>query len=55
MCTRSGEEFGDRIGEVIVIKRSLYGLKTEARSYHEFVVDIILFDIGFQPSREDQA
>ena len=46
-----GAEFGTRCGAVVVIKRTLYGLKTASNSFCEYFRDF-LRDLGFTPSRE---
>ena len=51
--SQCGPEFGHKQGMRVVLKRALYGLKTAARSFHEFFGDF-LRTMGFKPSRADQ-
>jgi hypothetical protein len=47
------EEFGNKKGAVVILKRALYGLATASRSFHEFFGDC-LRRMGFKPTRADQ-
>ena len=49
----AGEQFGDKKGAIVVLKRALYGLKTASASFHKFLGDF-LREMGFEPTRADQ-
>lgn len=51
--SKDGPEFGDKQGAVVVVKKSLYGMKTAARAFHEFFADV-LRKMGCTLSRADQ-
>ena len=48
-----GAESGPICGAVVVLKRSLYGLKMASKSFHKYFGDF-LRDLGFIPSRVDK-
>jgi hypothetical protein len=49
----AGYEFGDRQGNVLVIVKALYGLRTSGARFHEKFADT-LKDMGFNPCKADQ-
>ena len=44
----AGSEFGEQEGNILVIKRALYGLKSSGLRWHERFADV-LRDMGFFP------
>jgi hypothetical protein len=48
----AGPEFGQRQGHVLSIHKSLYGLRTSGKRWHERFADT-LQDLGFKPSKAD--
>ena len=48
----AGSEFGDREGNVLVIVKALYGLRTSGARFHEKFADTLL-DMGFLPCKAD--
>jgi len=48
--TRAGPEFGAQQGCLLILKRTLYGLKTASPSFHKFFADCLL-RMGFTPAR----
>jgi hypothetical protein len=48
----AGSEFGDRAGNVLVIIKALYGLRTSGARFHEKFADTLL-DMGFLPCKAD--
>jgi hypothetical protein len=50
--TRAGPEWGDLEGCIMIVVRSIYGLKTSAARFHE-VLARSLMALGFKPSRAD--
>ena len=49
----AGPEFGPVLaGRVLIIVRSLYGLRTSAARFHEHLTDN-LWKLGFHPSKAD--
>ena len=50
---RAGEEFGDRHGSIVVIKKALYGLASSANMWRNLFADF-LRGLGFAPSRCDR-
>ena len=51
--TRCGQEFGINLqGKLAIIKKSLYGLKSSAASWHR-TMNNYLWSIGFKPSKGD--
>lgn len=51
--TRGGSEFGAQKGEVFLIERALYGLKSSGAAFRAFLAQT-LDKMGFQPSQADQ-
>jgi hypothetical protein len=51
--SKCGPEFGDQEGAIVTLQRTLYGLKTASRSFHEFFGDT-LQQMGFTPTQADQ-
>ena len=51
--SRSGPEFGDKEGSIVVLKIALYVMKTAARSFHEVLEDF-LWRHGFIQTQSDQ-
>eukprot|EP00957_Ditylum_brightwellii_P208693 15358546-Ditylum_brightwellii.AAC.1 len=49
----AGDQFGNKKGSTVVLKRALYGLKTALASFHQFLGDFLRV-MGFVPSRSDQ-
>ena len=48
----AGSEFGEQEGNILVIKRALYGLKSSGLRWHERFADV-LRDMGFFPCRAE--
>eukprot|EP00957_Ditylum_brightwellii_P065119 4939469-Ditylum_brightwellii.AAC.1 len=48
-----GDQFGNKKGSIVVLKRALYRLKTASASFHQFLGDF-LREIGFVPLMADQ-
>jgi Reverse transcriptase (RNA-dependent DNA polymerase) len=46
---KAGDEFGKRAGHLMVVRKSLYGLRTSGKSWHDLLFDT-LKDMGFTPS-----
>ena len=51
-CIRAGPEFGDRQGKYLIIYGSLYGLRSSAARWHEYLSET-LGKMGFKPSKAD--
>jgi hypothetical protein len=51
-CIRAGPEFGDRQGRYLIIYGSLYGLRSSAARWHEYLSET-LGKMGFRPSMAD--
>ena len=49
LWAQAGQEFGIREGKLIIIKRSLYGLKYSGPEFRAFLAEK-LYDIGFKSS-----
>jgi Reverse transcriptase (RNA-dependent DNA polymerase) len=49
---KAGDEFGKRAGHLMVVRKSLYGLRTSGKSWHDLLFDT-LKDMGFTPSLAD--
>jgi Reverse transcriptase (RNA-dependent DNA polymerase) len=49
---KAGPEFGPRAGHLMIIKKSLYGLRTSGKSWHDLLFDTLM-DMGFSPSKAD--
>lgn len=52
ICFIAGKEFGDHAGDLMVIDRACYGLRTSGKRYHDFFYDVMQ-KLGFQPSLAD--
>ena len=50
--TRAGWEFGSESGQIMLIVRALYGLKSSGASFRSYLADH-LWDIGYRPSQAD--
>ena len=48
----AGEGFGEREGNVLVINKALYGLRSSGARWHDCFADA-LREMGFLPSRAD--
>jgi hypothetical protein len=48
----AGEEFGDRQGHILIIRRALYGAKSSGKRWHERFSDVLRSE-GFVPSKAD--
>ena len=51
-CIRAGPEFGDRQGKYLIIYGSLYGLRSSAARWHEYLSETLV-KMGFKPSKAD--
>jgi Reverse transcriptase (RNA-dependent DNA polymerase) len=49
---KAGTEFGERAGHLMVVRKSLYALRTSGKSWHDLLFDT-LKDMGFPPSLAD--
>lgn len=49
---KAGPEFMEKEGHLMVVRKSLYGLRTSGKSWHALLFDT-LTDMGFTPSRAD--
>jgi len=48
----AGEEFGDRQGHVLVIKKALYGLRSSGKRWHDRLFDCLI-QLGFEPCKAE--
>lgn len=48
----AGEEFGDRKGHILLIKKALYGLRTSGARWHDRFFDVMT-ELGFKPCRAE--
>ena len=46
----AGPEFGEREGHILIVYKSLYGLKTSGVRWHERLSDVLL-EMGFMPTK----
>ena len=49
----AGPEFGSRAGQIMIIEKAMYGLKTSANRWHAHLSDT-LRNLGFVPSYSDE-
>jgi Reverse transcriptase (RNA-dependent DNA polymerase) len=49
---KAGPEFMEKEGHLMIVKKSLYGLRTSSKSWHDLLFDT-LSDTGFRPSFAD--
>ena len=49
---KAGPEFGENAGNILIINKGLYGLKSSAARFHEHLA-AKLHTMGFKPSRRD--
>jgi Reverse transcriptase (RNA-dependent DNA polymerase) len=49
---KAGPEFGPRAGHLMIVRKSLYGLCTSGKSWHDLLFDT-LKDMGFKPTLAD--
>jgi hypothetical protein len=49
----AGPEFGSRHGQVVKILRALYGLKSSGASWRSVLKQVIIDDLGFEPTIAD--
>lgn len=50
--TIAGPEFGSERGQIMLVTRALYGLKSSGAAFRAFLAET-LYDIGYKPSRAD--
>jgi hypothetical protein len=48
----AGPEFGDREGQLLIVRKALYGLRGSGQAFHEKFADTLL-EMGFTPSKAD--
>ena len=53
ICYKCGQEYGARFGAILVLKRSVYFLKTRYNSFHNFVSELLI-DLFFTSYQADQ-
>ena len=53
VCSTCGQQFGANFGDIVVLKRALYGLNTAYNLFHNFFGDFLI-DIIFTPYMADQ-
>jgi hypothetical protein len=49
---KAGPEFMEKAGHLMVVRKSLYGLRTSGKAWHDLLFDT-LSDMGFKPSLAD--
>jgi Reverse transcriptase (RNA-dependent DNA polymerase) len=49
---KAGPEFMEKAGHLMIVRKSLYGLRTSGKSWHDLLFDT-LTDMGFKPSLAD--
>ena len=47
-----GEEFGDRHGHILVIRKALYGLRSSGQRWHDRLFDCLV-ELGFTPCKAE--
>ena len=52
MWTIAGPEFGSEAGTIIIIKKALYGLKSDGTAFRSLLVDTLM-DIGYRPTKAE--
>ena len=50
--TIAGPEFGSDAGKIMIVTRSLYGLKSSGAVFRALLAEV-LWDLGYMPSKED--
>ncbi len=48
----AGPEFSDQEGEIMIVHKALYGLKSSGRRYHDYMFDTMI-EMGFSPCQAD--
>ena len=51
VCFKAGPEFGDRKGQWVVVRRSLYGLKSAGASFNAHLARCVEHDLEFVRSK----
>jgi hypothetical protein len=48
LCIKAGPEFGDLVGQYLIIYKALYGLKTSGKRWYERLFDVLIAE-GWTP------
>ena len=51
--TIAGPEFGEDEGQIYIVKRALYGLKSSGAAWRSFFASVLIDQLGFKPTRAD--